>query len=54
MKLLREKTLQDVKSMQEVIREMRDKIDEYNRDIRENVRFLKNLETKIKPNKNDK
>ncbi|XP_032454816.1 uncharacterized protein LOC116738558 [Nasonia vitripennis] len=49
-KLLREKTLQDVKSMQAVIREMRHKIEEYNRDIRENLRFLKNLETKMKHN----
>ncbi|XP_018401195.1 PREDICTED: uncharacterized protein LOC108778486 [Cyphomyrmex costatus] len=44
LKVVMEKTQNEVKHMQREVQIMKNKIDEYNRDISENLRFLKNLE----------
>ncbi|XP_024937376.1 uncharacterized protein LOC107263866 isoform X1 [Cephus cinctus] len=44
LEILKQKTQDEVKSMQNEVRTMRDKIEEYTRDINEDLRFLKGLE----------
>lgn len=42
--MLKQKMQDEVKNMQDEVTVMRNKIEEYNRNINENVRFLKGLE----------
>lgn len=44
LKILKQKTEDEVAAMQEKVRGMKAKIDDYNRDIKETMRFLKGLE----------
>lgn len=44
LKVVKERTQDEVKHMQREVQTMRNKIEEYNRGISENLRFLKNLE----------
>ncbi|XP_011050885.1 PREDICTED: uncharacterized protein LOC105143967 [Acromyrmex echinatior] len=44
LKDVKEKTQNEVKHMQREVQIMKNKIDEYNRGINENLRFLKSLE----------
>ncbi|XP_011166213.1 uncharacterized protein LOC105200383 [Solenopsis invicta] len=44
LKVVKEKTQDEVKHMQREVQIMRNKIEEYNRGISENLRFLKSLE----------
>ncbi|KAL6423733.1 hypothetical protein ACFW04_010308 [Cataglyphis niger] len=44
LKVVKEKTQDEVKHMQREVQIMRNKIEEYNRGINENLRFLKDLE----------
>ncbi|XP_012057486.1 PREDICTED: uncharacterized protein LOC105620606 [Atta cephalotes] len=44
LKVVKEKTQNEVKHMQREVQIMKNKIDEYNRGINENMRFLKSLE----------
>ncbi|KAK2584943.1 hypothetical protein KPH14_002536 [Odynerus spinipes] len=48
---LRRKTQIEVKNMQREVNVMRSKIEEYNRDINENLRFLQNLEKNMASSK---
>lgn len=42
--MVKERTQDEVKHMQREVRNMRHKIEEYNRGINENLRFLRDLE----------
>lgn len=44
LKMVKQKTQDEVTSMRNEVRAMRSKIEEYNRNINENLRFLKSLE----------
>lgn len=47
MAMLKQKMQEEVKCMQEEVTTMRTKIDEYNRSINDNLRFLKGLEKDV-------
>ncbi|XP_043284750.1 uncharacterized protein [Venturia canescens] len=47
LKILKQKTEDEVVAMQNKVRDMKAKIDEYNRDINETMRFLKGLENDL-------
>lgn len=44
LKVVKEKTEDEIKHMQREVQAMRNKIEEYNRGINENLRFLKDLD----------
>ncbi|XP_078032762.1 uncharacterized protein LOC144467722 [Augochlora pura] len=44
LEILKQKLQEEVKCMQDELKVMRNKMDEYNRNINENLRFLKGLE----------
>ncbi|CAL1679782.1 unnamed protein product [Lasius platythorax] len=51
LKVVKEKTQDEVKHMQREVQVMRNKIEEYNRGINENLRFLKDLEKDLSTGK---
>ncbi|XP_015184889.1 PREDICTED: uncharacterized protein LOC107070861, partial [Polistes dominula] len=51
LEILKRKTQNEVKNMQKEVNVMRNKIEEYNRDINENLRFLQELDKNTASNK---
>ncbi|KAG7200573.1 hypothetical protein KM043_001134 [Ampulex compressa] len=47
LEMLKQKTQDEVKNMQEEVQAMHSKIEEYKRDINENLRFLRSLENDL-------
>ncbi|EFN76283.1 uncharacterized protein LOC105190674 [Harpegnathos saltator] len=54
LRAVKQKTEDEVKHLQHEIQVMRNKIDEYNRNINENLRFLRSLESNQPPAKDKK
>lgn len=47
MKILKKKIEEEIRAMQKKVVAMRSRIEEYNRDIEENLRFLRGLENDL-------